>query len=135
MCNNIVTCGPPRGRSLSPGRGEILLFSMSSRPVLGSIHSLGVKRPGRETEDSPPTSSEVKNTWICTSSLPYAGFTVRVMLLVLHCTVQSCYLNVYEPDGYGSAKRGEYILKIFCNSIVRSWRLPDMQVCPSSDAL
>jgi hypothetical protein len=32
--------------------------------------SLGVKRPGRETDHSPPTSIEVKNTWIYTSTPP-----------------------------------------------------------------
>jgi hypothetical protein len=31
-----------------------------------------VKRPGREADHSPPTSAEVKNTWIYTSTPPYA---------------------------------------------------------------
>jgi hypothetical protein len=30
--------------------------------------SPGVKRPGREADHSPPTSAEVKKTWIYTSS-------------------------------------------------------------------
>jgi hypothetical protein len=34
--------------------------------------SPGVKRSGREAEHSPPTSAEAKNTWIYTSSPPYA---------------------------------------------------------------
>jgi hypothetical protein len=48
--------------------------SMSSRPVLGPTQppiqwvpealSPGVKRPGRETEHSPPTSAKVKKTLI-----------------------------------------------------------------------
>jgi hypothetical protein len=33
---------------------------------------LGVKRPGREAEHSPPTSAEVKKMWIYTSTPPYA---------------------------------------------------------------
>jgi hypothetical protein len=46
------------------------IFSTSSRPALGSTQppiqfvpgtlSLGVKRPGREAVDSPPSSAEVK---------------------------------------------------------------------------
>jgi hypothetical protein len=31
----------------------------------------GLKRPGREDDHSPPTSVEVKNTWIYTSAPPY----------------------------------------------------------------
>jgi hypothetical protein len=64
-----------------PGRGKIFLFSEASRPALGPIQppiewvpgalSLGVKRPGREADHSPPTSAEVKKTWIYTSTPPY----------------------------------------------------------------
>jgi hypothetical protein len=53
-----------------------------SRPALGPIRppiewvpealSPGVKRPGREADHSPPTSAEVKKTWIYTSTPPYA---------------------------------------------------------------
>jgi hypothetical protein len=32
----------------------------------------GVKRQGREADHSPPTSAEVKKTWIYASSFPYA---------------------------------------------------------------
>jgi hypothetical protein len=31
----------------------------------------GVKRPGREAHHLPPTSAEVKKTWIYTATLPY----------------------------------------------------------------
>jgi hypothetical protein len=58
------------------------IFSTSSRPVLGPTQppikwlswalSLGVKRPGRETDHSPPVSAEVKKTWIYTSIPTYA---------------------------------------------------------------
>jgi hypothetical protein len=34
--------------------------------------SRGAKRPGRETDNSPPTSAEVKKMWIYTSTPPYA---------------------------------------------------------------
>jgi hypothetical protein len=36
-----------------------------------ATHSPVVKRPKREAGHSPPTSAEVKNTWIYTSSPPY----------------------------------------------------------------
>jgi hypothetical protein len=57
------------------------LFSMSSRPALGTIQppiewvpralSLGVKRQGLEANNSPPTIAEVKKTWIYTSTPQY----------------------------------------------------------------
>jgi hypothetical protein len=63
--------------------GEVFIFFTSSRPVVGGptqppiqwvpeALSLGVDRPGREADYSPPTSAEVKNTWIYTSNPPYA---------------------------------------------------------------
>jgi hypothetical protein len=61
-----------------PVEGKIFLLSTSSRPVLGPTQppiqwilgalSSGVKQPGRETNHSLPTSAEVKNTWIYTST-------------------------------------------------------------------
>jgi hypothetical protein len=33
--------------------------------------SLGVKPPGREADNSPPSSAEVKNAWSYTSTLQY----------------------------------------------------------------
>jgi hypothetical protein len=54
---------------------------MSSRWALGPTQpaiqwgpgavSSGLKRPGREDDHSPPTSAEVKKTWIYTSTPPY----------------------------------------------------------------
>jgi hypothetical protein len=58
------------------------IFSTTSRQALGPTQPpikwvpgalfLGVKRPGREADHSPPTSAEVKKTWLCTSTPPYA---------------------------------------------------------------
>jgi hypothetical protein len=68
-------------RGLTPGRGKegIFLFITASRPTLGptqppiqllpGIFSPEVKRPGRETDHSPPSSAEVKNVWRYTSNL------------------------------------------------------------------
>jgi hypothetical protein len=71
-----------RSRSSSPGRVKNCLSSMSSRPGSG-VHatsypmgtgalSPGVKRPGCESDHSPPTSTEVKKIWIYTPTPPYA---------------------------------------------------------------
>jgi hypothetical protein len=71
-----------RGAFLSPlGKGKIFLLSTSSRPVPGLTQfpiqwvpgtlPPGVKRPRCEADNSPPTSVEVKNTWIYSSILPY----------------------------------------------------------------
>jgi hypothetical protein len=58
----------------------IFLFNTVSRPALGptqptiqwvpGILSLGVKRPGREADHSPPSSAEIKNEWSYTSTPP-----------------------------------------------------------------
>jgi hypothetical protein len=68
------------GRSSSPNGGMIFVLSMS-RPVLGptqppiqwvpGVLSPRVKRLGREADPSPPTTAEVNNTWIYTSTPPY----------------------------------------------------------------
>jgi hypothetical protein len=58
------------------GRGKTCLLSIASRIALGPSSlisngyrgalSPGVKRPGREADNLPPTTAEVKNTWIHT---------------------------------------------------------------------
>jgi hypothetical protein len=65
----------------SPSRVKNFLFPMPFRPALGSTQppiqwvlgalSPGLKRPGREVDHSPPTSSKVKKMWIYTSTPPY----------------------------------------------------------------
>jgi hypothetical protein len=72
----------PMGRISSPGKVMNFVFSTSSRPVLGPTQRPfqrlpgaffpRVKRQGREADQSPPTSAELKNTWIYTSTSPYA---------------------------------------------------------------
>jgi hypothetical protein len=57
-------------------------ISTASRPIVGPTQppiqrvlgplSPGVKWPGLESDHSPPTSAEVKKTWIYTSTPPYA---------------------------------------------------------------
>jgi hypothetical protein len=58
----------------------IFLFTPASRTALAPTQppiqwvpgafSLGVKRPGREADHSPPSSAEVKNVWRYTSTPP-----------------------------------------------------------------
>jgi hypothetical protein len=65
----------------SQRRMGIFLFTTVSRTALGptkppmqwvpGIFSLGVKRPGRESDHSTPSSAEVKNAWSCTSTPQY----------------------------------------------------------------
>jgi hypothetical protein len=56
----------------------IVYFGVLLGPTLPPIQwvpgdlSPGVNRPGREADHSPPTSAEVKNKWIYTSTPPYA---------------------------------------------------------------
>jgi hypothetical protein len=50
-----------------PGLGPTQL---PIRWILGAIFP-GVTRPGREADDSPPSSAEVKNVWSYTSTLSY----------------------------------------------------------------
>jgi len=66
-----------------------VLFSTMSRPALGPTQPpiqwvldalpLGIKRPGREADDSLPYSADVKNAWSYTSTPP----------IRLHCVVLS----------------------------------------------
>jgi hypothetical protein len=61
----------------------IIIIIITSRTALGSIkppiqwvqgalsRERGVKRQGRGVDYSPPTSAEVKLTWIYTSTSPY----------------------------------------------------------------
>jgi hypothetical protein len=58
-----------------------ILFNTTSRPALGPTQSpiqwvpgavsVGVKRPGREADDSLPSSAEVKNAWSYTFTPQY----------------------------------------------------------------
>jgi hypothetical protein len=64
------------GQSWSPSRDKIFLLSTSFRPALGPAQPTIRRVPGVrllecEVEHSPPTRTEVKNTWIYTSTLSY----------------------------------------------------------------
>jgi hypothetical protein len=70
-----------RGFESRQGLG-IFLITTASRPALEPTQlpiewvpgapCLGVKRPGREADHSPPSSAEVKNAWHYTSTPQYA---------------------------------------------------------------
>jgi hypothetical protein len=83
--SNWLQAGRPRGRRSSPVRGRIFLLSMSSEQVLGPTQPLiqwvswlvspGSKVVGAEAGHSPPTTAEVKNMLIYTSTtLPFFFF-------------------------------------------------------------
>jgi hypothetical protein len=71
----------------SSSDGGIFLFTKASRPALESTQSpiqgvpgalsLGVKRPVRETDHSPPSSSKVNNGVVLSQS---AGTTLPLLL-------------------------------------------------------
>jgi hypothetical protein len=76
--------GQQRGQSLSPGRVKNF-FSTFFRQVLGPTQgpmqwvlgalSPGLKRQGREADNSPPTSAEVKETGIYTRTSPCSSMS------------------------------------------------------------
>jgi hypothetical protein len=68
-----IRTGCPGGRSSSFGRSKIFLVSTAFRSVLGPTQFpiervSGVMRPGRVADQSSPTSTKVKNTWMYTST-------------------------------------------------------------------
>jgi hypothetical protein len=78
-----------RGSVTGRGSWELFLFATASRPELGPTQppiqripwalSLGVKRPRREADHSPPSSAEVKNAWsyTSTSSIRLQGMVLK----------------------------------------------------------
>jgi hypothetical protein len=78
----VLGCGLDDQWFKSQHRLGICLFITVSRPALGTTQPpiqqvpgalfLGVKRPGREADHSPPSSAEVKNAWSYASAPQYA---------------------------------------------------------------
>jgi hypothetical protein len=75
-----LRAGRPWEQSSSPSSVKNFLFSTSTRPALRPTQPPTqwvldfipwVKRPGREADHSPPSSTKVKETWICISTTPY----------------------------------------------------------------
>jgi hypothetical protein len=70
----------------------IFLFTTAFRTALGPtqppIHlvpgalSVGVKRPGREADHSPPSTAEVKTAWSYTATPQYALMTWCLVSMV-----------------------------------------------------
>jgi len=58
---------------------------------------LEVKRPGREAEHSPPSDSEVKNSWICTSSPTYMCI-VRGQFCLIRGQIQTRFEEVCRKN-------------------------------------
>jgi hypothetical protein len=86
----LVICYGLDDRDSIPGKGR--KFSLRHHIQAGSgVHpasypmnigglSTEIKRPGREAIYSPPSSAEVKNAWLCTSTPP-VRLTVKVKRL------------------------------------------------------
>jgi hypothetical protein len=91
-------------------RGKIFVFCTSPRPALGPTQppvqwvpgalSSRVNLPGREADHSPPTSAEVKNTWIYTSTPSRVFMAWRLIswaqgqLLLSYCNYACTYLYI-----------------------------------------
>jgi hypothetical protein len=78
------------GRNSSPGRFKIFHFPITSRSGLGLPTyytkdtgrgglSRGIKRPGREADQSPPTSAKVRTMWIDSFTPPYVFMAQRLI--------------------------------------------------------
>jgi hypothetical protein len=76
----------------------------TSCPMCMGALSPGVKRLARETDHSPPTSAEVKKTWVYTSTPLYASWRSAYLVkyrdkLYFTFTLQKpsqIYLNIYQ---------------------------------------
>jgi hypothetical protein len=113
----IPLCTRRRCRSSSPGRVKNFLFSTSSRLVLGLTQpplqwvlgalSPGVKEPWREVDYSPPTTAEIKNTWIYISTSPFTFMaylsTGKIYLTV--CTKRCWCLRAVLRNVFGKVGR------------------------------
>jgi hypothetical protein len=82
----------------------------STSYTMGTAGSFpGVKRPGREADHSPPTSTEVKTMWIYTSTSPYAFMT---QCLVKHRDNFTLPLPIKHTDCILSVKRFQWNLTL-----------------------
>jgi hypothetical protein len=98
---------------LSAGRVKNFLFSTSRSPLgptqppmqwVPWARSLAVKRPGRESDYSSPTSAEVKKMWIYTSTPPHAFMTQYLATHRHNCTFTLPYpLDAGRPRGRSSS--------------------------------
>jgi hypothetical protein len=102
-------------------RVKNFLFCTSSRPALELTQPLikwvpeafspGVKRPGRESDHSPPASAEFKTMWIYTSTPPYA--------FIEYCLISSAQGPLLNPSSLTVALGSNQPLTEMYNS----WRL------------
>jgi len=77
---NVLRTGRP-GFDSRQGQG-LYLFSTASRPP--NQGEPGVKRPGRESDHSPPYSAKVKNVWSYISTPPYVLMACLIKLRIRH---------------------------------------------------
>jgi hypothetical protein len=85
-------------RGSIPGRGrDCFLFATAYRPALGTLFP-GVKRPGRQADQSPPPSADIKNEWSCTFTPSYvflAWDLVKHRTNFTHTHVYICICFLY----------------------------------------
>jgi hypothetical protein len=114
-----------------PGMGtNFFLFTITFRPTLAATQFVfsnyrcpfpGGKRPGREADLSSPSSSEVKNLWICTSKLPIRLHGVGLSLPNYE---GEQYLNVSKSFRTDRLERELQIVRLSatrCSCIAITW--------------
>jgi hypothetical protein len=95
--------GKPRNRGLIPGWGRILPVQTGSA-TSRSVFPRRWKWSGRAANHSPPSSAEVKNEWICTSTSPCAPMActgTKLLLTFIMEEVTECVFCVSALPGIG----------------------------------
>jgi hypothetical protein len=85
-------------------------LNLVSIGIGGLFLSLGVRRPGREVDHSPPTSAEVKKMWIYTSTPPHAFLAL--------CLVK--HRDNFTLPYYGSCRQPVGLLRRWISPVARS---------------
>ena len=64
---------------------------------MGTNVFLGVKRPGREPDQSPPSSTELKSEWSYTSAVPVCHGVEDNFAFSTHTTYNRCLKGAASP--------------------------------------
>jgi hypothetical protein len=90
----------------SQDRPDRLWVHPNSYPMGTGTLSPGVKRQGSEADHSPPTSVEVKRTWVYTSTPSYV-FMAQCLIseFYLQCLISAFYLPSSTLEGRNNLER------------------------------
>jgi hypothetical protein len=99
---------------LSSNQSSSKSRSILSPWVLGAF-SQEIKRPGREVDHSPPTSAEVKKTWIYTPTPPYAFMAyclIQLSTVIILLLIMSPYDSTPQNFAWISWKRMSLLVSL-----------------------